>query len=227
MMVNGRMMAAPAGAPLHTSEQTSASQTSSLSLLSPLLPARRRLRERNPLCPHQRKSLPATQRRSLNWQHSSRTVSLCSIRMKRSACPNPIRSRRPWPISLNGQSSMPSRAIEFMSSRMPLGTLPTAASFRWTRCSLTLNARSVYNGSLIKNIKARICSKALRALSFQRRRRLLLQKVNLREPRDSILEHAIIPLRKVEPDVAMNRFAEEARTRHRAELHFSAKSRQN
>ena len=145
MMVNGRMMAAPAGGA--TSEQTSASPTSSLSPLSPLRPARRRLRERNPLCPHQRKSLPATQRRSLNWQHSSRTVSLCSIRMKRSACPNPIRSRRPWPISLNGQSSMPSRAIEFMSSRMPLGTLPTAASFRWTRCSLTLNAPSVCNGS--------------------------------------------------------------------------------
>ena len=71
-----------------------------------------------------------------------------------------------------------------------------------------------------KNIKARICSKALRALSFQRRRRLLLQKVNLREPRDSILKHAIIPFCKVETDVAMNWFAEEARTRHRAELHF-------
>ena len=45
----------PPVVPLHTSEQTSASPTSSPSPLSPLRPARLRLRERNPLRPHQRK----------------------------------------------------------------------------------------------------------------------------------------------------------------------------
>lgn len=69
MMVNGRMMAAPAGgAAAHLGADFGFTNVKPKPL-SPLRPARRRLRVRNPLRPHLRKSLPAMRRRSLNWQH--------------------------------------------------------------------------------------------------------------------------------------------------------------